>query len=78
MNSVSVTGKNWILKKYDQKYLSYIKENIFLDEITTKLLSIRKIKKEDDEGDGDQGEAVEDQDAEDEVEYFNLSSRSRR
>jgi single-stranded-DNA-specific exonuclease len=46
MNSLSVSGKNWILKKYNQEDLTFIKENFFLDEITSKLLSIRKIKKE--------------------------------
>ena len=38
--------KNWILKNYDEEYLNFIKENFNLDEITSKLLSIRKIKKE--------------------------------
>jgi single-stranded-DNA-specific exonuclease len=46
MNSLSVSGKNWILKKYNQDNLSYIKEFFSLDEITSKLLSIRNIKKE--------------------------------
>ena len=44
MNSLSVSGKNWILKKFNQKDISYYKENFFLDEITAKLLSIRNIK----------------------------------
>ena len=47
MNSLSVGGKSWILKKYNKNELIYFKENFFLDEITSKLLSIRKIKKED-------------------------------
>ena len=47
MNSVSVTGKNWILKKFDQEKIIYLKDNFFLDEITAKLLAIRNIKKED-------------------------------
>ena len=46
MNSLSVSGKNWILSKYNQKDLTFIKENFSLDEITSKLLSIRNIKKE--------------------------------
>ena len=46
MNSLSISGKNWILKKYDEDDLSFLKENFLLDEITSKLLSIRKIKKE--------------------------------
>ena len=47
MNSVSVTGKNWILKKFDQEKILYLKDNFFLDEITAKLLVLRNIKKED-------------------------------
>ena len=47
MNSLSVSGKNWILKKFNEEQISYLKENFFLDEITAKLLSIRNIKKED-------------------------------
>ena len=45
MNSLSISGKNWVLKKYSQEDLSFLKENFYLDEITSKLLSIRKIKK---------------------------------
>jgi len=47
MNSVSVTGKNWILKKFNQEKIIYLKDNFFLDEITAKLLVLRNIKKED-------------------------------
>ena len=47
MNALSVSGKNWILKKYNQEEISYLKDNFSLDEITCKLLAIRKIKKED-------------------------------
>ncbi len=46
MMSLSVSGKNWVLSKYNQKDLTFIKENFSLDEITSKLLSIRNIKKE--------------------------------
>ena len=46
MNSISVTGKNWILKKFDQEKLIYLKENFLLDEITAKLLTLRNIEKE--------------------------------
>ena len=46
MNSLSISGKNWILRKYNQEHLAFIKDNFFLDEITSKLLSIRNIKKE--------------------------------
>ncbi len=47
MNSVSVTGKNWILKKFDQEKIIYLKDNFYLDEITAKLLVLRNIKNED-------------------------------
>ena len=47
MNTLSVSGKNWILKKFNQTEISYLKENFYLDEIVAKLLSIRNIKKED-------------------------------
>ena len=43
----SVTGKNWILKDFDQDKLRYLKENFLLDEITAKLLVLRNINKED-------------------------------
>ena len=47
MNSLSISGKNWILRKYNQENLNFIKDNFLLDEITSKLLSVRNIKKED-------------------------------
>ena len=43
MNSLSVSGKNWILKKYSEEKSKFLKDNFSLDEITAKLLSIRKI-----------------------------------
>ena len=46
MNSLSVSGKNWVLKKYNEEKSNFIKENFSLDEITSKLLSIRQIKKD--------------------------------
>ena len=46
MNSYSVSGKNWISKKFNSDDINYFKTNYFLDEIVAKLLSIRKIKKE--------------------------------
>ena len=46
MSSFSLSGKNWLLKRYNQEDLKFIKENFDLDEITSKLLSIRNIKKE--------------------------------
>jgi single-stranded-DNA-specific exonuclease len=47
MSTLSISGKNWILKKYNQEEISFLKDNFSLDEITSKLLSIRKIKRED-------------------------------
>ena len=46
MNSVSVTGKNWVLKKFNQEKIIFLKDNFSLDEITAKLLVLRDIKKE--------------------------------
>ena len=47
MNSQdSITGKKWILKNFNQYEIDFLKDN-FLDEVTSKLLSIRKINKED-------------------------------
>ena len=47
MNSLSVTGKKWLLKKYNDEDIAFLKNNFFLDDITSKLLAIKKIKKED-------------------------------
>ena len=46
MNLLSLSGKDWILKKYNEEDLIFIKENFSLDEITSKLLLIRGIKKD--------------------------------
>ena len=46
MNSISVSGKNWVLKECDNQKILFLKENFLLDEVTSKLLSIRGIKKE--------------------------------
>ncbi len=46
MISNSVSNKNWIFKKYDEQDVTFYKENFSLDELTSKLLSIRNIKKE--------------------------------
>ena len=43
----SVTGKDWILKKFNQDNITFFKNNFFLDDITAKLLSIRNIEKKD-------------------------------
>ena len=42
----SVSNKNWIFKKYNEQDVLFFKENHSLDELTSKLLSIRNIKKE--------------------------------
>ncbi len=46
MSELSLSGKNWIFKKFDSSYVEFLKENFLLDEITAKLLSIRNIKKD--------------------------------
>ena len=46
MNNLSISGRNWVLKKFSEEDLYFIKNNFYLDEITSKLLSIRKINKE--------------------------------
>ena len=50
MNIDSVSNKSWIFKKYNEQDVLFYKENYSLDEITSKLLSIRKIKKEEIKG----------------------------
>ncbi len=45
MSALSLRGKNWIYKKFDQNYVDFVKENYSLDEITARLLSIRNIDK---------------------------------
>ena len=47
MKSISVSGKNWISKKFEIIDIEYLKKDFFLDEITAKLLAIRKIEKKD-------------------------------
>ncbi|MDB9795976.1 single-stranded-DNA-specific exonuclease RecJ [Pelagibacteraceae bacterium] len=46
MMSSSVSGKNWISKKFSSEEINFFKTNYFLDEIVAKLLSIREVKKE--------------------------------
>jgi single-stranded-DNA-specific exonuclease len=46
MNNISVSEKSWILKEFNSEDIIFFKTNFFLDEIVAKLLSIRKIKKE--------------------------------
>ncbi len=47
MNILSVTERKWILREYSVEDVKFIKNNFFLDEITSKLLAIKNIKKED-------------------------------
>ena len=46
MSLLSVSSKSWILKKYNQDDVMFFKDNFSLDEITSRLLSIRNIKKD--------------------------------
>ena len=46
MKSLSVTGKKWVLNNFDEEEVKIFKDNFFLDEITARLLSIKKINKE--------------------------------
>ena len=46
MNSVSVTGKKWVLKKFNVEEVNYIKTNFLLDETISKLLVLKQVKKE--------------------------------
>ena len=43
MNNASISGKKWLNKNFDTNYVNFIKDNYSLDEITARLLSIRKI-----------------------------------
>ena len=45
MSNLSISGKKWIYRKFDASYIDFLKDNYLLDEITAKLLSIRKIDK---------------------------------
>ena len=42
MNFTSVSGKNWVFKKFDSSDIKKYTENYSLSEIVAKLLSIRK------------------------------------
>ena len=45
MAKLSISGKKWIYKKFNNTYVNFLKENYSLDEITAKLLSIRNVEK---------------------------------
>ena len=44
MTHISVLKKNWVLKQYDTKLVEKYCEKYLLDEITARLLVIKKIK----------------------------------
>ncbi len=46
MEDLSLSGKKWLFKKFDNNYVNFLKENYSLDEITAKLLSIRNVEKD--------------------------------
>ena len=43
MSLKSVLGKEWIIKKFKEEEVNFLKENFFLDDIISKLLVLRKI-----------------------------------
>ena len=45
MSYLSVTGRKWVYKEYNNEDVDFFKNNLFLDEITSKLLAIKKISK---------------------------------
>ena len=47
MSLKSVLGKEWIIKEFKEEEVNFLKENFFLDDVISKLLVLRKIKKED-------------------------------
>tara|TARA_B110001452_G_scaffold257847_1_gene252420 strand:- start:460 stop:2238 length:1779 start_codon:yes stop_codon:yes gene_type:complete len=47
MSIASVTGRKWLFKLFNPNDQDYIKENFYLDEVTSKLIAIKKINKED-------------------------------
>ena len=47
MNSLSVSGKNWLFKKFDSSDVTSLAEKFSLSETVAKLLSIRKNKIDD-------------------------------
>ena len=45
MSLISVLGKKWVLRKFNNEDINFFKENFFLDTTVSKLLSIRGIPK---------------------------------
>ena len=46
MNSVSVTGKKWVLKDFNISHSNFLIDNYFLDSTVAKLIAIKNIKRE--------------------------------
>ena len=44
MSTSSVLGKDWVSKAYNEESVNFLKDNLNLSEITSKLIAIRKIK----------------------------------
>ena len=44
MSMSSVLGKDWVSKTYNEESVNFLKDNLNLSEITSKLIAIRKIK----------------------------------
>ena len=44
MNDISVSGKNWISKNYNDEKVNFLKDNYNLSEIVSRLIAIRNIK----------------------------------
>ena len=47
MNTSSVLGKDWVSKTFNKETVNFLKDNLNLSEITSKLIAIRKIKMSD-------------------------------
>ena len=44
MSMSSVLGKDWVSKTYNEESVNFLKDNLNLSEIISKLIAIRKIK----------------------------------
>ena len=44
MSDISVLGKNWVSKKYNDQTVNFLKDNYNLSEIVSRLIAIRNIK----------------------------------
>ena len=43
MSEVSVLGKSWILKSFNEEKVNFLKDNFNLSEVLSRLIAIRKI-----------------------------------